>query len=189
MRDLERSLFRLLFKNVIQFTQYSCTNLCTFISGNFLIYCSMLPPFKEALSKICAFLCFWKFWRPNSEFNHDSEIEAININERTPFTTTTSASNNTRHAVVVHHREMVPGEPPKTARVLKLFSKRRRGHSKEKTRPEPEGQGDNEMMALTSLTNGHQDQAEQIITRQSNGDVVVQVTIENQSKQSIRYPR
>merc|ERR1719510_2327324 len=77
-------------------------------SGNFLIYCSMLPPFKEALSKICAFLCFWKFWRPNSEFNHDSEIEAININERTPFTTTTSASNNTRHAVVVHHREMVP---------------------------------------------------------------------------------
>ena len=30
------------------------------IPGNFLIYCSIMPPFKKAMSRVCTFLCFWK---------------------------------------------------------------------------------------------------------------------------------
>ena len=31
-----------------------------FFPGNFLIYCSIMPPFKKAMSTVCTFLCFWK---------------------------------------------------------------------------------------------------------------------------------
>ncbi len=35
-------------------------------SGNFLIYCSMLAPFKKALSEVCSVVCFWRRPPPTS---------------------------------------------------------------------------------------------------------------------------
>ena len=37
-----------------------------------------------------------------------------------------SQNGSGRQVLVISHRELVPGEPPKTARVLRLLSKRRR---------------------------------------------------------------
>ena len=139
----------------------------------------MLPPFKEALSKICTFLCFWRstccatvstssLGRANSldqqaenllpnntvsltvNGNHvgaAATASAASVASRIESTTVEAAAavpqngSGTRQVLVISHRELVPGEPPKTARVLRLLSKRRRTGGQKRgnqVRPPPE---------------------------------------------------
>lgn len=178
-----------------------------FITGNFLIYCSMLPPFKEALSKICTFLCFWK-----SACCAPAVSPEINSNSpggggaETLLPPTQNGSTG-RQVLVISHRELVPGEPPKTARVLRLLSKRRRENRRSQQRDrspfyqtqvsEVEPSSGSAVKQPTTVTNDEQkieptveqqnaDQApllpmENGIAANNTGDVVVQVTIENQN--------
>merc|ERR1712051_664505 len=132
-------------------------------SGNFLVYCSIMPPFKKAMSTVCTFLCFWKSTtccvaasplerRANSPDQTETLLPTTTLNVSTRIECTTAAAgsgsahtaasatsnlvstastlNHTngsgRQVLVISHRELVPGEPPKTARVLRLLSKRRR---------------------------------------------------------------
>ena len=106
----------------------------------------MLPPFKEALSKICNFLCYWKSACCACPCNSgsDSSAETLSPNNNDTVLLHPNGTNgnlrnghvtqNGRSALVISHRELVPGEPPKTARVLRLLNKRRR-KSDEQKRP------------------------------------------------------
>lgn len=141
---------------------------CPLFSGNFLIYCSMLPPFKEALSKICTFICFWRFTR---------QSDSASIEENMPETvaTTTQPNDHIRNGrpTVLISREPVSGEPSKSARVFRLFSKRRHNKRSRKM-PEDEYVEAREVPALLSH-NGHGTNG---VTTGNDSDLVVQVTIE-----------
>jgi hypothetical protein len=112
-------------------------------SGNFLIYCSMLPPFKEALTKVCTFFCFWRSASCSRRSNPSLTGSADDLDVVDPTCAGTGAveettiGNNNRTsggraaALMISTRsEIVPGEPPKTARILKLWSRRRKNDPK-----------------------------------------------------------
>ena len=140
----------------------------------------MLPPFKEAISKICRFLCFWKTacccfvpGLSSSETNSVSPDEAL----------LPQNGSRGRQVLVISHRELVPGEPPKTARVLRLLSKRRRAvngrHQKNLNQ--------NQTETIETAAEIPAQPTQEILTdplkieeKKVEENVVVQVTIENQ---------
>ena len=67
--------------------------------------------FKNPFVLLCCF--FYYEWVPHLQNNLLS-------------TCCESQNGSGRQVLVISHRELVPGEPPKTARVLRLLSKRRR---------------------------------------------------------------
>lgn len=145
-------------------------------SGNFLIYCSMLPPFKEALSKICAFFCFWRITR---------HPDSASIEENLPETIATTIPNPTdlrnRRTTLFLSREPVSGEPPKAARVFRLFSKRSLSHNKRSRKfPEDDYVEVAGVPALLSHNgnNGIATNGTLLSTSNNDSDLVVQVTIE-----------
>ena len=154
--------------------------------GNFLIYCSMLPPFKEALSKICAFFCFWN-WR-------NRQLDSGSIEENMPETIATGTTilptvgngngrgTGNRRTTVLISREPVSGEPPKAARVFRLFSKRNLSHNK-RSRKFPEDDYV-EVPAILSHNgnNGIGTNGTLLSTTNNDSDLVVQVTIEAAGK-------
>ena len=154
--------------------------------GNFLIYCSMLPPFKEALSKICAFFCFWN-WR-------NRQLDSGSIEENMPETIATGTTilptvgngngrgTGNRRTTVLISREPVSGEPPKAARVFRLFSKRNLSHNK-RSRKFPEDDYV-EVPAILSHNgnNGIGTNGTLLSTTNNDRDLVVQVTIEAAGK-------
>ena len=131
----------------------------------------MLPPFKEAVSKICTFLCFWRFLNPDGS--------SIEENFNTHVTTIPTCTNNVSPAIrnggrqtVLVSREPVSGEPTKAARVFRLFSKRR---NNKRIRKSPEDE-DFVVREVPLLHNGHDNNG--VSAGSNDGDVIVQVTIE-----------
>ena len=154
--------------------------------GNFLIYCSMLPPFKEALSKICAFFCFWN-WRnrqPDSGSIEENMPETIATGSTLlPPAVSNGNDNRNRRTTVLISREPVSGEPPKAARVFRLFSKRSLSHNK-RSRKFPEDDYVETVPALLSHNgnNGIGTNGTLLSTPNNDSDLVVQVTIETAGK-------
>lgn len=154
--------------------------------GNFLIYCSMLPPFKEALSKICAFFCFWN-WRnrqPDSGSIEENMPETIATGSTLlPPAVSNGNDNRNRRTTVLISREPVSGEPPKAARVFRLFSKRSLSHNK-RSRKFPEDDYVETVPALLSHNgnNGIGTNGTLLSTTNNDSDLVVQVTIEAAGK-------
>ena len=62
---------------------------------------------------LCYYVFFYYEWVPHLQNNLLS-------------TCCESQNGSGRQVLVISHRELVPGEPPKTARVLRLLSKRQR---------------------------------------------------------------
>jgi len=136
----------------------------------------MLPPFKEALSKICAFFCFWRITR---------HPDSASIEENLPETIATTIPNPTdlrnRRTTLFLSREPVSGEPPKAARVFRLFSKRSLSHNKRSRKfPEDDYVEVAGVPALLSHNgnNGIATNGTLLSTSNNDSDLVVQVTIE-----------
>ena len=74
-----------------------------------------------------------------------TKLSATTLSTRIESSATHATQNGSgRQVVAISHRELVPGEPPKTARVLRLLSKRQRktaarGHKRgNQVRPPPQ---------------------------------------------------
>ena len=136
----------------------------------------MLAPFKEALSKLCAFFCFWRSAAACCSGPASTPASIEDATAQPQNASENGGRSVGRQAILISTRELVPGEPPRTARVLKLWNKRRRSGEqppKKATRSSEEDYECCEAVPMSVLNNNGA-----IVNGGHAGGVQVEVTIE-----------